>query len=388
MDTGRLWSIEYVINMFENFIVYFVFYLTTVILVEFVINNLHEPASSAGLAAGIFIVAGLIGRIITGRFITNIGFKKTLIFGMVLFTLSTSLYHFATSITLLYIIRILHGVGFGVVSTSAGAIVATIVQEERLGEGIGYYALSVTIATALGPFVGMLVVGSGGLERVILVALPLSFIGCCLTFFLKLPSRPLKHQKIVAKDDPSSHKFIEYRVLPISLIGAFIGISYSSIVSFLSSHLRAMELSSYGSIFFVLYALTIVASRPTTGRLFDKMGAGFVMYPALILFTLGLAMLGFAHGPVLLLLSAILIGLGYGTFTPVAQSIAIKVSPPENVGLATSTFFAIFDAGMGIGPFILGYCVPYFGLGGLYECMAVIVLFCIAAYYCSYKNIR
>ena len=32
------------------------------------------------------------------------------------------------------------------------------------------------------------------------------------------------------------------------------------------------------------------------------------------------------------------------------QAIAIKLTPPERMGLATSTFFIFLDAGLGLGP--------------------------------------
>ncbi|WP_144809830.1 MFS transporter, partial [Enterococcus casseliflavus] len=63
------------------------------------------------------------------------------------------------------------GVAFDFSSTATGAISSTIVPEERKGEGIGYYALSTTIAAAVGPFVGLEISGNLGFQSNFLVCL-------------------------------------------------------------------------------------------------------------------------------------------------------------------------------------------------------------------------
>ena len=98
------------------------------------------------------------------------------------------------------------------------------------------------------------------------------------------------------------------------------------------------------------------------------------MYPAFVLFAVGLALLSQAHQSYILLFAAVFVGLGYGTFLSGAQAVAIKVSPQHRFGLATSTLFTFFDGGIGIGPFLLGLFIPAIGLRGMYAAMAVVVL--------------
>jgi MFS family permease len=136
-----------------------------------------------------------------------------------------------------------------------------------------------------------------------------------------------------------------------------------------------------GSVFFIFYAISIFITRPFTGKLFDKKGENFVMYPAILVFSIAFLVLSQAHNGISIILVAALAGFGYGTFSSSAQAIAIKVSPKHRMGLATSTSFMFGDLGAGIGPFILGYFVPLAGYRGLYMIIAVIVLFCLFLYY-------
>ena len=82
-----------------------------------------------------------------------------------------------------------------------------------------------------------------------------------------------------------------------------------------------------------------------------------------------------------MLISAIFIGIGYGTLIPSFQTIAIQASPPEKIGLATSTFYIFADLGAGAGPTLLGIVIGSFGYRNLYFAMAVLLVLVIGLYY-------
>jgi MFS family permease len=169
----------------------------------------------------------------------------------------------------------------------------------------------------------------------------LSLMNCISVYFLKIPDVQLTSDQFEEMKQFRLENFVEYKALPIAVIGAFIGLSYSSIVSFLASFVRQANLGSIGSLFFIVYAVFILISRPLTGPLFDRKSDNYVMYPAFILFAIGLLVLSQIHQGFMLLLAGALIGLGYGTFMPKAQAISVKVSPPHRVGLAIATFFPV-----------------------------------------------
>lgn len=71
----------------------------------------------------------------------------------------------------------------------------------------------------------------------------------------------------------------------------------------------------------------------------DKKGPNLIVYPCLVLFALGMFLFGNASSSWILLVSATLIGLGFGNFNSIAQTIAVKVTEPHRFGLATSTYY-------------------------------------------------
>ncbi len=113
----------------------------------------------------------------------------------------------------------------------------------------------------------------------------------------------------------------------------------------------------------------------------DVKGANSVMYPAFILFGAGLLLLSTVANSILLLLAGALIGLGFGNMQSTTQAIAVKMTPPHRMGLATSTYYIALDAGLGFGPYLLGFIIPLTGYSTLYIIMGILVLTTIILYY-------
>ncbi|MCP6606205.1 MFS transporter, partial [Klebsiella pneumoniae] len=97
-------------------------------------------------------------------------------------------------------------------------------------------------------------------------------------------------------------------------------------------------------------------------------------------FVIGLVLLSVTHSSWMLLCSAIFNGIGYGTLLPSFQTIAIQASPPEKIGLATSTFYIFADLGAGAGPTLLGILIGSVGYRNLYMLMALLLVGVIALY--------
>src|SRR5699024_5126401 len=116
-----------------------------------------------------------------------------------------------------------------------------------------------------------------------------------------------------------------------------------------------------GGMFFLVYAVVILVTRPFTGKLMDVKGANSIAYPGIIIAAIGMFILSQATTSFVLLLAAVLIGLGYGNYQSCTQAVAIKVTPIERMGLANSTYFISLDFALGMGPLILGLIEPITG---------------------------
>lgn len=377
----KLWSKDFIFITITNFLMYLIHYTLIVTVTIFTIDKYHASESMGGLAAGIFIIGMLFGRLASGRVIDSLQPKKVLLFGVTFSIITVGLYFAINSLLILMIVRLLHGIAFGLSSTATGTISSSIIPDKRKGEGIGYYALSVTTASAIGPFTGILLNQRFGFESIFVVSLIVIIIAFVFSLLIKGLPKP---QPSEDDDDPSTkgiNAYIQKEALPISFVVIFVGIAYSSVLSFLTVYTEQINLATASSFFFIIYAVSTFVTRPFTGKIYDNYGENKVMYPVLISFMLGLILLSATHTSLLLLISAIFIGIGYGTIIPSAQAIAIQQSPVEKIGLATSTFYMFADFGAGIGPFILGIMIPIMGYRNLYVTMAILIIISIVFYF-------
>ncbi len=377
----KLWSKDFIFITMTNFLMYLIHYTLIVTVTIFTIDKYHASESMGGLAAGIFIIGMLFGRLVSGRIIDNLQPKKVLIYGIIFSIITVGLYFAINSLLILMIVRLLHGIAFGLSSTATGTISSRIIPDKRKGEGIGYYALSVTTASAIGPFTGIILNQRFGFESIFIVSLAVIIFAFVISLFIK----GLPKAEPSTTDNDSKEKglsaYIQKEALPISVVIIFVGIAYSSVLSFLTVYTEQINLATASSFFFIIYAVSTFVTRPFTGKIYDHYGENKVMYPVLISFMLGLILLSATHTSLLLLISAIFIGVGYGTIIPSAQAIAIQQSPVKKIGLATSTFYMFADFGAGIGPFILGVIIPIMGYRKLYITMAALVILSIVLYF-------
>ncbi|WP_375200450.1 MFS transporter [Bacillus sp. RS11] len=381
----RLWTKDFLIVSLINFTITLIFFLLMVTIAGYAVEHFGASTSTAGLVSSIFIIGTLFGRLGAGRIIGDWGSKKTLFCGLLLFMLSTMSYFFAVNLTLLMLNRLVQGIALGVASTATGTIIAQILPSNRRGEGIGYYSLSAILATAIGPFVGILLTQLFEDFRMIFAVDSVLAIICFLMYFIvTVPDVPKKAKEMVEKTSFKLSNFIEMRAVPIAFVGLVIGFAYSGVMSFMTFYAKELDLVSAGSYFFIIYAIVILATRPFTGKLLDSRGANIVVYPCLVIFAIGMYAFSSATSSVVFLLAAACIGIGYGNFNSVAQAIAIKVTPNERLGLATSTYFILYDLGLGVGPYFLGFFVPTMGYSAIFFAMVFVILLSIFLYYFLY----
>lgn len=381
MNKARLWTKDFLIVGFVNFFIAINFYLLMVVISSFAMESFQSPPGEAGLASGIFVIGALIARLFSGKWMERIGRKKMLHGGLISSLVMTLMYFGINGVALLLVVRFLHGAAFGIATTALATIVTNIIPKGRYGEGLGYFMLSVTLAMAVGPFLGMFISRHGNFNMIFVVCTISAAFSQASALFLSVPEIVLTRKQLEATKGFNFRSFVEFGAIPISIVCGIIYFCYSSVLSFLTVYIKEIHLADAASFFFVIYALAVLFSRPYTGRLFDSKGENIAMYPAILIFMIGMIILGQARAGYTLLLAGALIGLGCGAVQSVSQAVAVKMASPHRVGLATSTFFIFMDGGVGVGPFVLGLLVPFTGYRGLYSSMAIVAFACTFLYY-------
>jgi MFS family permease len=380
-QNSRLWTKDFFMISLSNFLLFISFYTLMVTLAVYSIEKFHASQSEAGLASSIFVLGAVLVRPIAGKMIDGVGKKRLLLFGLGLFLVMMLLYFPVNSLPLLMLIRFIHGFAFGIGTTATGTIAADIIPASRRGEGMGYFATSMNLAMAVGPFLGLVIIQYFDHTMIFIVTTVLSVVAIVATLFLNIPIVKQVKTYTPKKKGIKLSDYFEKSTIPIAGLIAIFGFVYSSILSFLSTYAAEIDLVDAASFFFMMYAVFLLVTRPFTGKLFDLKGENAVIYPAILLFVIGLIILSQVQHGISLLIAGAVIGIGFGTLQSSAQTIAVNLAKRNRIGLATSTFFVFYDFGIGVGPFILGFILPFIGFRNLYVGMAVIALIGLFVYY-------
>ncbi len=369
MKNTKLWNAKYILLMIVNFITAFSFYMIVSLLSKYLMG-IGLSLSVAGIIIGMFSITSLVIRPFTGFMTDNFSKKWLVILATVMTVCGTLGYFMTDQVWLIIILRIVHGIGFGINSTAVVSLATDYIPEERLGEGIGYFGLGQVLSSAIGPGIGVLIMEAIGMKATFIAAGGISIVAIVLMFAIA-NDRPayLRPKKVKL----SIHQLISVEILNYALVAGL----FSAVNGIISSYLLLFsESRGIGSIsiYFTIYAVCMFIIRPSSGRLMDKYGLKTVVLPGLIITAIAMVILGFSYALLPVMLSAALRAFGQGAGQPSLQAASIKKVGRDRIGVANSTYYLGGDIGQGLGPIIGGAVITTCGYTNLFLFCALLLL--------------
>ncbi|MET0715158.1 MAG: MFS transporter [Mycetocola sp.] len=378
---SRLWTPGFVLVISTNFFVALVFYLLMTIMALYAVERFGANDIGAGVASSSFVLGAVIARLFAGKFLDFVGRRRMILLALLVYAIAGILYIPADNLPLLLGIRTLHGVAFGVANTAIAASVMSLIPPARRGEGTGYFGISTTLATAVGPFLAIVLTQSVTYDALFALSSGCAVVALVFAFFLRLPEHPPTPEQLATKWRMRPTDLIEPAALAVGSVAFLAGMGWSGVLAFLNSFAIEEGLVSAASVFFLVYAAAVLFSRLFVGRLQDRFGDNAAVYPTLFAYALGLGLLAWSPNAVVMSAAAVFIGIGFGSLLPCTQAIVVTMSPPHRIGVATSTFYLLLDAGSGIGPLLLGMLLTLTGFHGMYAVLAVVILLSAVLYH-------
>jgi MFS family permease len=369
----KIWTKDFVLICLANFFVFLGFQMTLPTIPLFV-EHLGGNDQLIGLVVGIFTFSALVVRPFAGHALETRGRRFVFLIGLAIFVLSVGSYSFITSILLLFMMRVIQGIGWGFSTTASGTIATDIIPASRRGEGMGYYGLSGNIALAFGPSLGLLLAG-------MLSFTPLFLICAALGLASLLFAANITYKKIEQPQKPAHHKWDIYEksALEPSILLFFLTVTFGGIASFLPLYTAEKGISGI-QWYFLLYALALMVTRTFAGQLYDKKGHQAVFIPGAALILLAMLLLAWLPNNMILFTAAILYGLGFGMVQPALQAWSVERAARDRKGMANATFFAFFDLGVGVGAMVFGQISHWFGYASIYLTAALSVSLSVLFY--------
>ncbi|MEH7383634.1 MFS transporter [Bacillus sp. JJ1533] len=339
--------------------------------------HLGGDNSISGMLFGFFMFVAILFRPYFGKLIDEKSRRIVLIIGAVVTAFITLSYVIAFSISLLLVMRSLHGIGFSATTNASGTVISDIVPKRRLAEGVGYFGLSNTLATAIGPALSIFLIQQFNYQILFIVAGVIGLISILCSLFITYEKRNPNHEISPSK---KKRKFTEVlyekTALPTALVTAFVYVGMGVALTFIPTFALSLGIKDIG-LYYTVYSVALLFTRIVGGKLADRYGSSLVIIPGLIIMTGSFVVLAYAHSLGDFIISGILYGLGLGFVEPALNAIMIKLCPPDRRGAGNSTFFTAKDLGSGIGAICLGFISLHAGFKSvfLYSALSIMIAF-------------
>ncbi|MDP4549989.1 MFS transporter [Alkalihalobacillus macyae] len=372
LSKEKIWTRDFIFICISNFFIFAGFQMTLPTLPLFV-NELGGSDQLIGFVVGIFTLSALLIRPWSGHVLESLGRRVVFLIGLFVFVISVGSYAFTGSLILLFLMRVVQGLGWGMSTTAVGTIATDLIPQKRRGEGMGYFGLAGNLAMAFGPALGLLIIAVFDFSSMFLIAASAGFISFVIAAFIRY--KPANKTPVPKK----KWDVFEKSALMPSLLLFFITMVFGGIATFLPLYAEQLGIDGI-EWYFVVFAFSLMAVRAFAGRIYDRKGHKAIFLPGALLILAAMIDLVLLSNQFMLLLAAFLFGIGFGSVQPALQAWAVNEAPLNRKGMANATFFSAFDLGVGLGAMFFGLIASKFGYADIYLTAGISVIISMVIY--------
>jgi MFS family permease len=325
------------------------------------ILDLGGTPAVAGLFLGFLTYSSALTAPLTGSLVDRLGPRRVLIAASLAITALSLIYAVLPGYGLMLALVIVHGGFWSGLLTASGTYVTAVVPSTRRAEGIGYWGLSTVLAIAIAPTIGLWVYSRGGWTAMCVESAALNLVMATIAWTLPADRQPRVHRKMA----------FEWRVLVLSMTLFLYAFGYGGLTSFVALYTDANGVTPRG-LYFTIFSLTIVFTRPFTGRLGDRIGYRRVFLPCVALVAAGFALLALGGSLPYLIASAVIFGAGFGSAYPVFLAHLMQHVDESRRGAMFGSIIGAFDTGIGTGSIAIGSIVQRYGYQPAWATCAVL----------------
>ena len=338
-----------------------------------------------GWVMGAFALGLLPSRFGFGPLADRKSRKLVLLIGTFVAMIAPLGYLWTKSILLMLFLRAFHGISVAGFTIGYSALVADIAPVDKRGEVIGYMSLVAPIGMAIGPALGGFLQTAFGYDPIFLSSAGFAFLA-----FLGI-SQVFEPQRNQPTTTSSSTSFLEkglwyFKMLwsPRLRIPAFVmlmvGLIFGTLVTFLPLSVKESGLSFNSGLFYSTAAIASFLVRVPTGRASDRYVLGIFITGGLICYFLAMLLLSKTTGSNIILLAALLEGMGAGIVIPMMITLITDRCLPEERGQFFSLCLTGFDLGIALAGPIFGSLAEQLGYSTIFALDAILALIAVITF--------
>ena len=331
--------------------------------------------AAVGLIVSAFAVTRFSSGLISGKLVDIFGERSVFAVGVLIVSLSVLLAGLAVNYPQLLIFRAAGGIGSSMFSVAAGSVILRSVRDDQRAHAQSVYNGAFLLGAIAGPAIGGALTTISLRAPFFVYSFTLLISGTIAFFFFTsahLQSRDSKtnNQEVTTLKDAFRLKPYRYALI-ISFVASWVlfGLRSSILPLFVTEALKST--AAIVGIGFTLSALFQGAILLKAGRLSDSHGRRYASILGSIIVLIGSLVMVFTIHPWMYLLSMSIIGLGAAFLSTTPASIVgdvIKGTGGQVIGL----FQMAGDAGMIVGPIIVGFIADHYGYRSAFAISALV----------------
>lgn len=308
-----------------------------------------------GLTLALYDLAEVLLKPLFGALSDLIGVRPVIIGGLLAFSVFSVVGAIVPGMLGLVVGRFGQGAAASAFSPSSSAAVARLTDDASRGRYFGRYGSWKSLGYALGPLIGAVLVVWGGMPALFwaLAVLGLVAAGWVAVTVPKVPVLPRKRVTLVDLGRELTERGF---LVPTLVLAATTG-ALAVAVGFLPLLGRQAGLDTVWSMAIVtVLAIASSVAQPLVGVAHDRgrVSVRTAAVGGLALIALGIALAAVTDHPLALVATALLVGVGVGTATPVAFSYLAASTPPERMGRTMGSAELGRELGDAGGPLVAG----------------------------------
>jgi len=315
----------------------------------FVKEGLGGGSVAVGVIAGSFAISAALLRPVAGRIGDTRGRRVLVIGGALTMGLSVLGYAVVDSVVLLFILRLLTGVGEAAMWVGAATAIQDMAPDDRRGEAASYFSVALYAGLAFGPLVGEAIRNAYGFDAVWI------FAGCSGLVAAVLG---LGTPKDVVQHDPQPFRFLHPAATgpgSILLLGMLPFIGFATFIALYGPEVGIDDVAPL----LLLYGVLVLVIRVVGAKLPDQLGWSRASTAALGVLAIGGLLLGLFHQAAGVWVAVVALAIGMSLLFPALFSATVVGVPESERGQAVGTFSLSFDLASGLGPAVLGIVVAW-----------------------------
>lgn len=386
-DTEGKMTIPLVLLGLALFVVTLGFGMFTPILPQYGVR-LGIDATSLGFAYSIYNVALIVCLIPAGVMADRFGRVRTIVVGMVLFSVSSLMLVFVKDLLQFAVARAIEGIGSAVVTPAVFALTADLAPAEKRGSGMGFTSTMETVASLAGPTVGGIIAQTAGFTFPFYAAFVMALVSGAFVLLIRdraATSRTSSSESPLAIFTSLRRNISENKsLLVLCFRGFIVGITqglFTLIFVLYMAFNVGMGPAEVG-FSFTLISGSMLAFTFLAGHLSDRFGRKpFVILGGIIIASMVIAF-SFAHSASEVYLVSIALGLGVALNNAPISALLADCVIPEIRAKVMGGYEVVLGLGRTLGVLLLGglyamsVLAPFYLLGALmFATVGLVALF-------------